>query len=181
MFTTTHKSRLSTILLATIMLILVSTACNGFNAPMPEKVTQVIDISITEDMFQPSSRSFTASPSFTIGDHNFYDSLLDNVTRVELHDGYLRFIGTRTLPDGSVTPGSIDLYMGAKDGKLTAKIIAVEIPGVTMDDPLVVEINQEMKAEFSQAMGDADADVLFKEVQITDEELRIKIQVTVRF
>ena len=181
MFTTTHKSHLSAILLATIMLIIVTTACNGFHVPMPEKVTQVVDVNITEDMLQPSSPSLTASPSFTIGNHNFYDSLLDNVTRVDLRDGYLRFIGTHTQPDGSVTPGYIDLYMGAKDGKLTAKIIAVDIPGITMDDPLVVEINQEMKAEFSHAMGDADADVLFKEVRVTEEELYMKIQVTVRF
>ena len=174
MFTPTRKSRLSSILLAIAMLALVTSAC-GFHAPGLGRVTQVIDISIPEEMLQQSS------PTFTVGDHNFYDPLLDDVTRLELHDGYLRFVGTRTQPDGSVVPGSVDLYVGAKDDNLTARIIAVDIPGIEIDDPLVVEINQEMKVEFYRVMASPDADVLFKDVQVTEEELRMKIQVTVRF
>jgi hypothetical protein len=30
----------------------------------------------------------------------------------------MRFYGTKTLPDGSITDGSLDLSLGAQDGRL---------------------------------------------------------------
>jgi hypothetical protein len=174
MYTPTLKSRFSSLLMAAAMLALVTCAC-GFHAPGLGTVSQVVNISIPEEMLQQSS------PSFTVGNHNFYDPLLDNVTRLELHDGYLRFVGTRTQPDGSVVPGSVDLYLGAEDGKLIAKVIAVDIPGIKIDDPLVVEINKEMKVDISRAMGSPDADVFFKYVRVSEEALTMKVQVNVRF
>jgi hypothetical protein len=174
MYVPTIKSRLSMLLLAAAMLALVTCAC-GFHAPAHGTFSHVMDINIPEEMFQQSS------PSFTVGNHNFYDPLLDKVTRLELHDGYLRFAGTRAQPDGSVVPGSVDLYLGAEAGKLVAKVIAVDIPGIKIDDPLVFEINQEMKVDISQAMGTPNADMLFKDVKVTEEALTMKVAVTVRF
>jgi hypothetical protein len=162
------------LLLAAAMLVLATCAC-GFHAPAPGDVSQTITVNIPEAMLQQSA------PSFTVGDHNFYDPLLDKVTRLELHDGYIRFIGTRTQPDGSLVPGSVDLYMGAEYGRLVAKVIAVDIPGIKLDDPLVVGINQELKVDTFEAMGSPAADVLFKSVRVTEDTLDMRIQVTVRF
>jgi hypothetical protein len=194
----TRTSRYSSILLVTAVLTLFASAC-GFHAPGLGKFTQVIDISIPEKMLAKSSPSFTvgdhdfSDPGFkgfslelndgTLhfgGTHNFYDSMLDNV-RLQLHDGFLRFVGTNTQPDGSRVPGSIDLFLGAEDGRLVARIIAIDIPGISLDDPLVVEINHEMQVEFSQDLSADGAEVLFQDVQVTEEELRMKIQVTISF
>ena len=197
MSASTPKSRLSAILLAVAALALATCAC-GFYIPaprvsipeisIPEEITQVVDIRISEDMLQDSSPSFYVGDhkfyapfSFYVDGHNFYTSLLDSVNRVELYDGYLRFVGFRLQSDGSWVHGTVDLYLGAEDDRLVARVIAVDIPGITIEDPVVVEINREIKMEFDRAMFSSDADVLFKEVQVTDEELHLKIQVTVRF
>jgi hypothetical protein len=182
MFTSARKSQLSIALLAAFIMVLVTSAC-GFQRILPGRITEVVDISITEDMLQQGRPQFSINTPyfFMVNNQNFYDSLLDDVTRLELHDGYIRFIGTRNLPDGSVVPGSIDLYLGAQDDMLTARIIDLAIPGIALDDPLVKEINNKMDVEFSYAMISPDDTVLFKEVTIKEEELHMKIQVTIRF
>jgi hypothetical protein len=38
---------------------------------------------------------------------------LHDVNRVELHDDYLCFLGTRVVPDGSRVDSSIDVSLGA--------------------------------------------------------------------
>lgn len=190
----TRKYRSSFILLTTAILILFTSAC-GFYAPALGKFTQSVDISIPAEKLTQSSPSFTVCDHdiydilrdhdrlklpFTVCDHNFYDDLLDDV-RLELHDGYLRFVGTNTQPDGSRVPGSIDLYLGAEDDRLAARIIAVDIPGIDITDPLVVEINQDLMVQFSWETFTPGADVLFKDVQVTEEELIMKLEVTIRF
>lgn len=189
----TRKHHSASILLATAMLIVVTSAC-GFHAPALGKFTQSVDISIPAEELTQSSPTFTICDHnihiqhdrlklpFSAGfcDHNFYDDLLDDV-RLELHDGFLRFVGTNTQPDGSRVPGSIDLFFGAEDGMLVARIIAVDIPGIDMNDPTVVEINHKLEVEFSWEMDTPGADVLFKDVQVTEQELLIKLQVTIQF
>lgn len=170
----TRTFRISTILLALLLLALFTSAC-GFRAFLPEGLTQAVDIRIPEDMLVDSK------PTFQVNGRNFWEPLLDEVSRVELHDGFLRFIGTRAMPDGTIVPGSIDLYLGTSNDRLTARVIALDIPGVTVQDPLVVEINQNMSVEFRGLLHTYGSDVLFKEVQVAEEELHMKVQVTVRF
>ncbi len=170
-----RKLHLSITLLAALLLSLFASACVDIHGVLPEKLTQVVDISIPEDMLDHSS------PTFKVNNRNFWEPLLDHVSRMELHDGYLRFIGTRNLHDGNVVPGSVDLYFGAEGGVLVARIIALDIPGITLDDPRVVEINHEMKVGFRHGSISHDADLLFQDVQVTEEELYIKVQLTIRF
>jgi hypothetical protein len=189
-----RKFHSASILLATALLILFTTAC-GFHAPVLGKFTQSVNISIPAEKLTQSSPSFTVCDHniydvlrdhdrlklpFSVCDHNFYDDLLDDV-RLELHDGYLRFVGTNTQPDGSRVPGSIDLYLGAEDDMLAARIIAVDIPGVDINDPLIVEINHKLMVQFSWEMYTPGSNVLFKDVQVTEQELIMKLQVTIQF
>jgi hypothetical protein len=104
-----------------------------------------------------------------------------DVNRLELHDGYLRFLGTRVMPDGSVADCSVNVSLGAEKGMLTARVIAVDIPGTELSDPRVVELNKELEAHLSLEGYVSNAEVLFKEVEVTEEALRMKIQVKVRF
>ena len=100
---------------------------------------------------------------------------------MELHDGYLRFLGTFRASDGSTLPGSIDLYLGAQDGQLTARIAAVDIAGISMDDARVSVINQEIDVQYSHPSISMGADVRFEEVEVTEEALNLTVHVTVRF
>lgn len=194
MLFSTRKARASFILLSTVLLVLFTSAC-GFYAPSLGKYNQSVDISIPAERLEQSSPTFTVCDHdvndilrdrdhlklpFSFCNHNFYDSLLDDV-RLELHDGFFRFVGTNTQPDGSRVPGSIDLYFGAEDDRLTARIIAVDIPGIDITDPLVVALNQDLRVQFSWEKFTPGADVLFKEVQVTEQELIMKLQVTIEF
>ena len=196
MYASTRKSRFMPLLLAAVLLVLATSAC-GFQGLALGNVNQTITVTIPERMLQVPNPDFTVgnhdiyvgpmgvwaftSTSSSGGSHNFYEPLLDEVTRLELHDGYMRFVGTRSLKDGSQAPGSVDLYLGAEAGRLVAQVIAVDIPGIKIDDPLVVGINQEMKVEFSLAMETLGSDVLFKSVRVTEEALTMQVQVNVRF
>jgi hypothetical protein len=156
------------------VLALVTSACSSL-PPRLGEISQVVDISLDEDLFSQSA------PTFKVHDHDFWEDLDVDVKRLELHDGYLRFLGTRTMPDGSVADCSIDLSLGAENGVLTARIIALDVPGIELTDPRVVEINQEMDPFLSLEGFVAATGVQFKEVEVTEVALRLKIQVNVGF
>jgi hypothetical protein len=156
------------------ILALVTSACSLLPSQLGE-ISQVIDITLDEDLFNQST------PTFQVHGHSFWEDLDVTVNRLELHDGYLRFLGTRSMSDGSEAECSIDLSLGAENGMLTARIIAMDIPGIELTDPIVVKINQELDASLSLEDFDPNAEILFKEVSVTEGALRIKVQVNVRF
>ena len=173
MFATTRKSYVLLIVVSLAMLALATSACS-FLTPRLGTVTQVVNLSLDEALFNHSV------PSFEIHGHDFWDGLLVDVNRLELHDGYLRFLGTRVMPDGSRVPASIDLSLGAEQGSLTAKIIAIDIPGIKLTDPVIVEINQELETELAPMNFDLGSDVQFEQVQVMEDALQMKVKVTVR-
>ena len=174
MNTQTRKFPVLFVVMSLAMLALVTSACS-FLTPRLGEISQEVDITLDEDLFSQSA------PNFTVHGHNFWEDLDVNVDRLELHDGYLRFLGTRIMPDGSEADCSIDLILGAENGMLTARIIAVDIPGIELTNPRVVKINQELEAHLSLQGFDPHAGVLFKEVEVTEGALRIKVQVNIIF
>ena len=170
----TRKSPVLLFLLSLTIIVLVTSACS-FITPRMGSFTQTVDISLDKEVFAKSK------PSFKIHDHNFWEDLDVDVDRMELHDGFVRFLGTQRLRDGSRADCTIDMQLGAEDGMLTARIVAVDIPGTKLTDPAVVEINQDLEADLYLGGFDPDADFLFKEVVVTEDALRIKVQVNVRF
>jgi hypothetical protein len=155
-------------------LILVTSACSFFTPRLGE-LSQTVDITLDEELFSQ------AKPTFKVHDHDFWEDLDVDVNRMELHDGYVRFLGTRTMPDGAVVDCSIDLRLGAEKGMLTARIIGVDIPGIKLTDPRVVEINQEMETRLSFVGYSTYTAVLFREVEVTEDALRLKVEVDIRF
>jgi hypothetical protein len=172
----THNRKLPVlfVVMSLAMLALITSACS-FQTPGLGEISQVVDITLDEDLFSQSS------PNFKVHNHNFWDDLDVDINRVELHDGYLRFLGTQIMPDGSEADCSIDLSLGAEHGMLTARITAMDIPGIELTNPKVVEINQEMEAHLSLDGFDPNAEILFQEVEVTEGALRIKVQVNIRF
>jgi hypothetical protein len=169
-----RKSPVLLIVMSIALIVLATSACS-FLTPRLGSFSETVDITLDEELFADSR------PTFNIHNHSFWEDLDVDVDRMELHDGFVRFLGTQRLPDGSRADCTIDVRLGAEDGMLTASIIAVDIPGTELTDPAVVKINQELEADLYFNDFDPDAEVLFKEVEVTEDALRIKVQVNVRF
>ncbi|RPI87930.1 MAG: hypothetical protein EHM41_03155 [Chloroflexi bacterium] len=97
--------------------------------------------------------------------------LLDNITAVEMHEGYMRIFGE----DDGVN-GSFDVSIEAENDMLMAQIIDVDMPGVDMDDPRIVEANEELTEELSEMVTESNGEVLFKEAAVEEGELKLQIE-----
>ena len=135
----------------------------------------VVDVIITQDVLNKPSEHGPMHTEFHL-DGPCRD-LLDEVTSIELHDGFIRFLGTKHLDDGSTADGTLDLRLDAKDNVLQMEIIAVDIPNFDLSDPCVAEFNQEAEQEMRRLVSDPEAQVLFKEVNVEEGVLKMKIQV----
>lgn len=152
------------------VLVLVSLACTIGGLTLG-KNSATIDINLTQDqvnaIFQKAAADNASSSN----------ELLNNVTGAELHDGFIRLLGTAKAADGSEVNGSVDTRLTAQNDALNAQIIAVNIPGVDMTDPRVVQMNQQMASALSQSVTESNGEVLFKEATVTEGNLHLKIQV----
>jgi hypothetical protein len=132
-----------------------------------------IEVSLTEDQVN------TLFTNVQGVETNGVNRLLDQVTGVEMHDGYIRVLGT-TNSSGQEVSGSFDVSVGAENDVLVVQIIAVNIPGIDMTDPRIIEANEELTEELSQSVTDTNGDVLFKEATVTDDELNLVLQVNIQ-
>jgi hypothetical protein len=170
----TRKFNVFFVIATLTILVLVTSAC-AFQPLLLGAISPEVDITLDEELFSQSR------PTFKVHNHNIWADLDVNIDRMELHDGYIRFLGTQYQPDGSLANCSIDLALGAKNGLLAARIIAVDIPGISVKDPVVVDINRDMAVSLLLNDVNMQAGVYFKEVQVTEDALRMKVQVNVEF
>jgi hypothetical protein len=170
----TRKFNVFFVLTTLAILVLVTSAC-AFQPLLLGTISPEVDVTLNEDLFSQSQ------PNFKVHNHNFWEDLDVNVDRMELHDGYIRFLGTQYQPDGSLANCSIDVILRAENGMLTARIIALDIPQISLKDPIVVKINRDMSVGLLLMDVDPHAGVYFKEVQVTEDALRMKVQVNVKF
>ena len=173
MNTQTHKNPVLLIIAVLVITTLISSACSFSNVQVYTPSPVVVDITLYEDQFNDLS----INDGVHLTDH--CQNVLDRATRVELHDGYIRFVGTKLQPDGSEVEGSLDLSMTAENGQLKAKIFALDIPGVDLNNHCVVESNEELEYAFTHMLDYTPGDVQFKEVVVEEGVLRMKIQVNI--
>jgi hypothetical protein len=152
------------------LLALTLSAC-AIPSVTVSRISPPVDIRIDQVEFD----QFSLKPGIQLGGPT--DGLLDEFTRVELHDGFIRYLGTVVLADQSRVEGSFDVSLGAKDGVLNARIISVNIPGIDLHAPIVARANRELAVELGQLATDTAGDVLFKEVTVQEGHLRLNIQV----
>ncbi len=164
----TRKTRFVLIAALLLTAALAASGCSAGNVRLGT-ISRVVDITIDQAQFDQGR------PQFTVGLNGPYDRLLDQVTRVEIHDGFLRYTGFKMQPDGSEVPGSFDLSLGAENGALKAQIVAVNIPGVTLAAPVIVEANRELAVELSQMVTGEQAEVQFLEVTAREGALHLRI------
>ena len=147
----------------------------------------IVDVTLYEDQFNDHTTNDGVHFTDHFGVYLFRNDgirltehcqpVLDHATRVELHDGYIRFVGTKRQPDGSEVEGSLDLSLTAENALLKAKIFAVDIPGVDLNNRCVTESNEELEYAFTHMLDYTPGEVLFKEVTVEEGVLRMKIQV----
>jgi hypothetical protein len=160
------------------LMALTTLACSFSGAGVSE-LSPVVDITLTEDMLDWATGMADFQYDGPFGGwyvpyHNDgpCEGLLEEVTRIEMHDGYMRFIGRK---DGAA--GSFDLSLGAENGALKAQIVAVDIPGIELGDEVVAEINRELEEELTEVVRDTQGDVQFEKVEVTENGLRMKVKV----
>jgi len=157
-----------------VFVTITSLACSfsgiGISGSTPE-----VNVIITEEQLNAPSEHGSLHAEFHLDGPCRH--LLDNVTSVELHDGFVRFVGTKHLEDGSIADGTLDLRLGAKNDVLEMEIIAVDIPNFDITDACIAEFNEEAVQEMRGLVSDPEAQVLFKEVKVEEDLLRMKIQV----
>jgi hypothetical protein len=195
MNTQTHKHPVLLIIAVLAMTALISSACSFSNVKVYTPAPVVVDVTLYEDQFNDFSMNdgvrvtdgytvhftdhygvyLTKNDGIHLTDH--CQNVLDHATRVELHDGYIRFVGTKLQPDGSEVEGSLDLSLTAENAQLKAKVIAIDIPGIDLNNRCVIESNAELAYAFTHMLDYTPGDVLFKEVTVEEGVLRMKIQV----
>jgi len=166
------KNQLIIICLMAIVL-LTSIACTmGGVTISKDKAT--IQINISEDqvntMLQRSESNLGVSS----------EGLLKKIESVEFHNGYIRVYGEDETPDGATVSGSFDISLMAEDGELKVQIIAVNVPGVDLNDPRIVKANRELEEELSQSVRESNGDVLFKEASVSESGLMLTVEVPMK-
>ncbi len=197
MNTHTCKVPVLSLIVLLAMTVLLTSACSFRSVKVYTPSPVVVDITLHEDEFNGLSMNDGARLTNRYGVHmidhyGVYFSpkhglhltddcqhVLDRATRIELHDGYMRFVGTKLQPDGSEVEGSLDLRLTAENAQLKARIIAVDIPGVDLNNRCITESNEELEYAFAHMLDLTPGEVLFKEVTVEEDVLRMKVQVDI--
>ena len=103
------------------------------------------------------------------------NQLLKKINSVELHDGYMRVFGEGTTPEGADVSGSVDVKVAAQDDALQVEIIAVNIPGVDLNDSRITEANQALAKELNEVITETSGDVSVKEAVVKEGSLQLKV------
>ena len=162
-----HSKMLAGVL---VILILSSLSCSIGGLTLG-KDSATVEVTLTEDRL---NQIFSNAKSLN---NSNPDNLLDKITSVELHDGYIRAFGEDTLADGSQVNGSFDVSLSAVDGQLQVQLIAVDIPNVDMNDPRIVDVNAELTKDLSTMVTDTNGSVTFKDTKVSEGLLTLTVQV----
>jgi len=160
-------------MLATLLgvLALTSVACS-FGSLSISGNTATVEINLPEDQINEwIERSVTQ-----VNDSS--DEIFKRVTEVEMRDGYIRVFGIAEDEGGNEVEGSFDLSIGVEDDILQVAIIAVDIPGWSMDDARIARLNREMQEGLEQSVLDSNGQVRYLEAEVSEESLRLKVETT---
>lgn len=164
------KAHLKIVLSLLALIMLTSIACTMGGVTL-SKDKVVIQINVTEDqvnaMLQRSDSNLVVSS----------EALLKKIDSVEFNNEYIRVFGEVQTLDGTTVSGSFDISLKAEDGELKVQIIAVNVPGVDINDPRIVKANRELAKELSQSVRESNGDVLFKEASVSESGLMLTVEV----
>ncbi|MCJ7717523.1 MAG: hypothetical protein MUO54_13520 [Anaerolineales bacterium] len=105
------------------------------------------------------------------------DTLLGIMTSVEMQPEVIHMWGTYTNSAGNVVPGTADVVFSVENGKLIAKITAVDVEGLDVDHPRVLKFNQVLVESFTQKISDNEI-VEFSKVEIVGSNMEVTYKTT---
>lgn len=172
MNTQTRKNPVLMIAALLSVLVLSSLACS-LGGMTIGKDAIVVDVTLNEDnlndLIQNSHVQVNSSD----------DVLFDKVTKVEMNDGFVRVFGTAENAAGDEVNGSYDVSFAAENDLLVVEIIAVDVEGVSLDDPRIQKANDEIAEGLTKSVTDSNGEVMYKEAEVKDGVLRLKVQVNI--
>ena len=150
-----------------LMMLIVSLSCSLMNVGLSGEGTQ-ITIELKEDDINRLLQQRYTHQS---------DALFSEINEVDIQDGLIRVSGDAKKADGSMVSGSYDAVLKAENGALKAEIIAVAIEGVSIDDPKVLQTNQELADELGKAAAESQGVYEFESVSLGNDVLKIVIKI----
>lgn len=170
----TNARHFPAILAVLALLIMTSVACS-FSGDTFKSGSAQINISLKEDEINTLLENSTNH----IEDG---DVLLKEITRVEMHDGFLRVFGRYDVKGGGETEGSYDVIFRAEDGALKAEITGVDMKNadgsaVTLSDSRIQHLNDELAESLARSARQSQGEVEFESVEITEEALTMQVKV----
>ena len=165
---TTRSARISWIVitLSVVTVLLVSMSCSLMNLGLGREGTK-LTIELKEDDINRIIQQSNARRE---------DALITDETGVDIQDGFIRVFGNAKKADGSMVSGSYDATVKAENGALKVAITAVDIEGVTMDDPRIIKTNQELADELGKAAAEGQGVFEFESVSLSNDVMKIVIK-----
>ncbi len=105
------------------------------------------------------------------------ENLLKKLEKVEMHEGFVRIYGSHDLPDGSTVNGSFDVSVGALNNTLQVQVIAVDIPGMDLNNERIQNINQTLTEELTRVVTETNGDVSFQKAEVHEDALYLTVEV----
>jgi hypothetical protein len=150
-----------------LMMLIVSLSCSLMNVGLSGGGTQ-ITIELKEDDINRMLQQRYTHQS---------DGLFSEINGVDIQDGLIRVFGDAKKADGSMVSGSYDAVLKAENGALKAEITAVDIEGLSIDDPKVLQTNQELADELGKAADEGQGVFEFESVSLGNDVLKIVIKI----
>jgi len=137
---------------------LVSTAC-GIASVSTEGGELTIIVNVSE-----SQANRLIDNVFTSNDGDDY--LFTQITGVDLIEPDIMRVSGTTADGAS---GTYDLTIGVVDEAIKIEVVAVDVPGVTMDDPRVQAANDELERAFLENASSDGGDGVINVAVVGDE------------
>ncbi|GAB4323291.1 MAG: hypothetical protein Kow00117_11840 [Phototrophicales bacterium] len=97
--------------------------------------------------------------------------------QVDLQNGQIVVTGEHERRDGSGqrVGGSLIFTLSVVDGALLAQVVDVQIEGITLDDPAISTINQQLVNRLQRRADPDNRAINFVSITITNDEIRTVI------
>jgi hypothetical protein len=164
----TSKNRTLWVTIVALILVFANLACS-FSGSLNSNEGLTVNIELQES----DLNSILERSNSRIDDE---DALLKDVDQVDFQDGLVRVFGTYDL-DGVSGEGSYDVAVSAEDGALVAEIVGVDIEGVSLDDPRIERINEELSRELAESAQESQGEVEFTNVEVTDDVMKLSVRI----
>jgi len=162
-----------TFFVALLVVMLTIVGCGPLNFGINTRAV-TITVNLDEGMLNPLLSQVQDSVVAVNG-----EALLGKIDRIDfIEPDTIRVFGTR-IQNGNTVEGSFDVNTVLDQGALSASISALTIPGLTMDSPVIQQINNELSAAFSEQISQQQEGTI-SSVQVTEDALNIVIEVPFR-